>query len=140
MKNLNFFKAAGRPGYIILPRRLLDFVFKPGGESQPYRVYLYMLCKAAYYDGCVVGGWELKRGELFYTARTMGEKLHIDRRTVAKILQDMAAEKLIDIRPSDGPGKTSRIRMLYYDRLCTFAQSDEDLLKKAVSGLGFYFR
>lgn len=130
MKNLNLFKTAGQQGYIVLPRRLLELFFHPGDEYQKYRVYVFLLLKATY-GKSESGEGELNRGELFFTSRSLSDILLMNRRTLMRLLDKMVRCGLISIIPSDGPGKMSRIKMLHYDRLCTFSQPETELSKKA---------
>lgn len=138
MKNLSLFKTAGRQGYILLPRRLLDVLLSSNEDFQKYRVYLYLLLRATYLESTPESGG-LERGELYYSTRTLSERMAMSRRTLMRLLDKMVKYGLIEIIPSGGRGQSSRIRMLHYDRLCSFAEAEGELSKKSEHDFGIFW-
>lgn len=81
---------------------------------------LIVFLRAAYGNG-ISGEDGLERGELFFSTRRLSERFNINRRTLMRMLNKMSEEGLIQIINSKVRGKSSRIKMLYYDQMCDFA-------------------
>mgnify|MGYP004647166639 FL=1 len=126
MENLNYFKNAGNQGYILLPRRLLlNALFLQSPERQYYRLYIYLLLKATYGEGRT-DGESLKRGELYFSYRTLCEQFSVCRATLSKMLNEMEECELIEIYRGKTNRQSSKIKMLYYEQMCDFATIFEE--------------
>ena len=126
MENLNYFKNAGNQGYILLPRRLLlNAMFLQSPERQYYRLYIYLLLKATYGEGRT-DGESLKRGELYFSYRTLCEQFSVCRATLSKMLNEMEECELIEIYRGKTNRQSSKIKMLYYEQMCDFATIFEE--------------
>lgn len=120
MENFNIFKSSGNLGHILITRRLLNALINPDEDILYIRLYAYCLLRAAYGNG-ISGEDGLERGELFFSTRRLSERFNINRRTLMRMLNKMSEEGLIQIINSKVRGKSSRIKMLYYDQMCDFA-------------------
>lgn len=120
MENFNIFKSSGNLGHILITRRLLNALIDPDEDILYVRLYAYCLSRAAYGNG-ISGENGLERGELFFSTRRLSERFNINRRTLMRMLNKMSEEGLIQIINSKVRGKSSRIKMLYYDQMCDFA-------------------
>lgn len=120
MENFNIFKSSGNLGHILITRRLLNALIDPDEDILYVRMYAYCLSRAAYGNG-ISGENGLERGELFFSTRRLSERFNINRRTLMRMLNKMSEEGLIQIINSKVRGKSSRIKMLYYDQMCDFA-------------------
>ena len=137
MENLNYFKNAGNQGYILLPRRLLlNALFLQSPERQYYRLYIYytlytQLSFLGWHCGSSpsaypTDGESLKRGELYFSYRTLCEQFSVCRATLSKMLNEMEECELIEIYRGKTNRQSSKIKMLYYEQMCDFATIFEE--------------
>ena len=99
---------------------MLNALIDPDEDILYVRMYAYCLSRAVYGNG-ISGENGLERGELFFSTRRLSERFNINRRTLMRMLNKMSEEGLIQIINSKVRGKSSRIKMLYYDQMCDFA-------------------
>ena len=136
MKNINVFKNAGNQGYILMPRRLLNLLFAEHDDLDLFKLYAYLLLKAT---SVVTDNVDLNHGELYYSLRTLSKKMGVTRYTVSRMLHELEEYELIEIIPSKTRGKSSRIKMLYYDQMCDFSTVYDEPTQRTKRDFDFFW-
>lgn len=136
MKNISVFKNAGNQGYILMPRRLLNLLFAEHDDLDLFKLYAYLLLKATF---VVTDNIDLNHGELYYSLRTLSKKMGVTRYTVSRMLHELEEYELIKIIPSKTRGKSSRIKMLYYDQMCDFSTVYDEPTQRTKRDFDFFW-
>ena len=136
MKNIGVFKNAGNQGYILMPRRLLNLLFAEHDDLDLFKLYAYLLLKATF---VVTDNIDLSHGELYYSLRTLSKKMGVTRYTVSRMLHELEDYELIKIIPSKTRGKSSRIKMLYYDQMCDFSTVYDEPTQRTKRDFDFFW-
>ena len=136
MKNIGVFKNAGNQGYILMPRRLLNLLFAEHDDLDLFKLYAYLLLTATF---VVTDNVDLSHGELYYSLRTLSKKMGVTRYTVTRMLHELEEYELIEIIPSKVRGKSSRIKMLYYDQMCDFSTVYDEPTQRTKRDFDFFW-
>lgn len=119
-----------------MPRRLLNLLFAEHDDLDLFKLYAYLLLKATF---VVTDNIDLNHGELYYSLRTLSKKMGVTRYTVARMLHELEEYELIEIIPSKTRGKSSRIKMLYYDQMCDFSTVYDEPTQRTKRDFDFFW-
>lgn len=107
--------APRRGGQIVVPRRLLEKMFRDTNVFTEAEACVYILANCAFSAG--QGGTKLRRGEMCVTQRCLADRFNWSQSRLRRFLQVLKDNGLFTLEAKEKAGTV--LRYLHYDQACT---------------------